>query len=55
MITKLKGKLIGSLNKFPQPILEENLWRLVWRICMLILEFKGWRETEMLQFEIISQ
>ena len=39
MITK--EKMLWSDNKFSQLILEGNLWRSVWRICMWILGLKG--------------
>ena len=38
-----KRKMSQSLIKFSKPILKENVWRSVWRICMWILRFKGQR------------
>ena len=34
-----KGKILWSFNKFSQL----TVWRLVWKICILILGFKGYR------------
>ena len=39
MITK--EKIPWSVIKFSQLILKGNVWRSVWRICMLILGLKG--------------
>ena len=36
-------KMLSSAIKFSQLILEENVWRSVWRICMWILGLKGLR------------
>ena len=41
MITK--EKRLWSFIKFSQLIFKGNVWRLVWRICMLILGLKGLR------------
>ena len=41
MITK--EKILWSFIKFSQLILKGNVWRSVWRICMLILGLKGLR------------
>ena len=43
MITK--EEMLWSDNKFSQLIVEGNVWRSVWRICMWILGLKGLIQT----------
>ena len=45
MITK--AKIPRSVIKLSQLILKGNVWRSVWRICMLILGLKGLTAKEL--------
>ena len=40
-----KRKMSQSFIKFSKPVLKENVWRSVWRICMWILGCKGPRAS----------